>query len=278
MNKRLYQLLCLGLAIATATGGCATDESPESLALLGNVVVIRLPGGGEGISGVCYAEEARQTRPEGTLDLMINNEYVFFPQIFNQLKMTKQHTQTKDKDLRGDASLISITGANVELSFSRTSSPFATTQVQKSWWVPFFTTVQAQQTTTSRFSLLIPNVGETLRKDWLKLAPAKRYATTQTLILKVSVEGKMQDGERVRSQTVEYPIKVCWGCLVNVPFVKPGVGADLEQQYQVCTSKQVAIDFNMPCTLGNDEFVPCTLYCALCDLDQTCDSRYCPSL
>jgi hypothetical protein len=277
MNENLQRLSCLSLAIAIALTGCATDESPESLALLGNVVVIRLPGGAEGVSGVCYAEDTRQTRPEGVLDLMLNNEYVFFPQISNLLKQTQQLTQTKAKDLRGDASLISITGANIEMSYNKTSSPFASTQVQKTWWVPFFTTVKAQNTTTSRFSLLIPNVGEALRKDWAKLPPTKRYATTQTLILKIFIEGKMQDGEHVRSQAVEYPLKVCWGCLVSVPGVFPGVGSDPEKQYGFCNSKVIGAEFNMPCTLGNDEFVPCTLYCATCDLDQNCDPKYCPS-
>ncbi len=208
---------------------------------------------------------------------MLNNEYVFFPQISNLLEPTAKISQTKTKDLRGDASLISITGANIEMSFSKTSSPFASTQVQKTWWVPFFTTVKAKNTTTSRFSLLIPNVGETLRKDWAKLPPAKRYATTQTLILKIFIEGKMQDGEHVRSQAVEYPLKVCWGCLVNVGNVFPGVGLDPEKQYGVCNAKQVDPEFNMPCTVGNDEYVPCGLYCSICDLDQNCDSKYCPS-
>ncbi len=59
MKENLQQLICLSMAIAIASTGCATDESPGSLALLGNVVVIRLPGGAEGISGVCYAEDSR---------------------------------------------------------------------------------------------------------------------------------------------------------------------------------------------------------------------------
>ncbi len=288
-------LLLVGLLIASMVTSCALDESPEVLILRGNTVVIRLPGAGSGVSGQCYANQAEFMRPNGTLDLMLNNKYDMFPLIENKLLPTENVSGNKATELRSDASLVTITGAWVSLSFDDSKASILGGSVKlknkamtaddpRGWWVPFVVTIESRDEAYSRFSALPRDIGNLMRTEWLKKVGPDRYGPIETITVHVTVEGFMQDGTIVRSQTVPYPIQVCWGCLVYLPNTSPGIGTDVQLQYQTCASKVVVTEYATPCVMGNDEYVPCTYYCYVCDQNQGdfeipgfgCDKMFCP--
>ena len=287
-------LLPLLLALTTATG-CATDATPEALALRGNVVVVRLPGAAAGASGQCYASGVQFMRPNGTLDLMLNNRYDFFPYLQNLLSSTAAVSGNGPADLRADASMITITGAQVKMTLDTTApgSILKGSQALKKyigiedshpgWYSPFVVTIEANDEAFSRFEALPREVGMIMRDQWFKEQDAgKKYHTIETVTLHVSVEGFMQDGTIVRSQTVPYPVHVCWGCLVSLPSVRPGLTDDRTSLFEYCTQKIVGPEFAAPCVFGNDEYLPCTYYCHICDQDEgtfeanACDATFCP--
>ena len=286
--------------LALTVSSCALDESPQVLILRGNTVVIRLPGAGSGVSGQCYANQAEYMRPNGTLDLMINNKYDFFPLIENHLLPTENVSGNKPTELRADSSMITVTGAWVNISFNTTNKDSilkgsaalrakvltaADDPTVKGWWVPFVVTIESRDEAYSRFSILPRDIGTLMREQWLKEQnPAKKYGTIETVTMHVTIEGVMQDGTIVRSQTMPYPIQVCFGCLVYLPTTSPGLGFEVDQQYQVCATKIVVTEYATPCVMGNDEYMPCTYYCYVCDQNKgdfqvggfDCDPTFCP--
>ena len=289
-NMALW-LLLLSLA---AAAGCATDASPEALSLRGNVVVIRLPGASAGVSGQCYADQAEYMRPNGTIDLMLNNKYDFFPRLRNLLKTTETISGNQVAQLRADASMITITGAQVKMTLDtgKDSLLKGSTDLKKvlgiedtdeGWYTPFVATIDAGEEVFSRFEAIPRNVGNMMRVQWNKAAADKKYSTIETVTVYVAVEGFMQDGTVVRSQTVPYPVQVCWGCLVFLPQVAPGFGQTREEMYQFCNSGNVPSDYAAPCVMGNDEFVPCPFYCSVCKQngddppENACDDTFCPA-
>lgn len=294
------QRICAGLLALSmllfGLSGCATDASPEALTLRGNVVVIRLPGAAAGVSGQCYADQAEYMRPNGTIDLMLNNKYDFFPHLRNQLKQTGNVSGNQVAELRADASMITVTGAQVKMTLDTAAKDsilkgsaalravLGIEDTDEGWWSPFVVTIEANEEAFSRFEALPRHIGNLMRTQWNKETdPGKRYNTIETVTLHVAVEGFMQDGTIVRSQTVPYPVQVCWGCLVFLPQVTSGIGQDKSDLFQFCTTKFVPSDYATPCVLGNDEYVPCTYYCHVCDQnsdvypENACDEAFCPA-
>ncbi len=295
-------LALMALLFTLPATGCAGDESPEVLVLRGNTVVIRLPGAGSGVSGQCYANQAEFMRPNGTIDLMLNNKYDMFPLMENRLLPTENVSGNKATELRADASLVTITGAEVYMTMDTSSSDsllegdkqpvrkYVTTAADlaadapRSWWVPFVTTIEPRDEAYSRFEALSRNVGNAMRTAWLKSTPPDKFSTMETVTLHVTIEGFMQDGTIVRSQTIPYPLNVCYGCLVYLPTVAPGIGFESEDMQQVCGSKFVVTEYATPCVIGNDEYVPCTYYCYVCEQNKgdfavpgfDCEKAYCP--
>ena len=272
MNRLTRALLC----ILTATTLVACEhENPLSLELEGNIQMVRLPGAGQrgGISGQCMPQAEIDFRPYGVMDLMVTNSYVFFPRIENKMATQEEINAAGPRQLQLDGHTVTIEGAEMTLEANATVGPLAGGALQNtSWSVPFSTQVEPGQFKSSRFELIPANVGDELRARF-----NGQYTAAQRVIVDVKVYGKMADGTRVQSNALRYPVDLCWGCLVSLPIAIEGVGRDPALQFSVCTSKRVQLGFTPPCMPGNDEVVPCTFYCFMCDQDGTCDEQFCPS-
>jgi hypothetical protein len=270
------QTAAVALLVVAVGTGC-THSNPVSLSLNGNILATR-EFVGAGVVGECYPEGNGRYRSHGTLDLMVANEYHFFPEVENLMPDTTIASGNNVQQLRSDASTVTVTGAEVSLSFNK-SGPLANFNPPASlttWYVPVAGLIQAAGVWRGRFTLLPSNLGEALRAAFA--ADPNRYTTSHSLVITVAIEGEMQDGTVVKTQSLKFPVDLCWGCLVSLPVATPGVGVvDPADQYAWCTQKEVNPEFIPPCVPGNDEFVPCSYYCHVCDLDATCDDLVCPA-
>ncbi|MCO4759962.1 MAG: hypothetical protein KC502_00535 [Myxococcales bacterium] len=280
MNKtpilRMLNLqLALGLLLVSSLA--CTHENPLSLELEGNIAMIRLPGGGEGLSGQCLPLEEVQMRPNGVLDLMVTTRYDFFPRVENRLPGSAAVSGIGPENLRSEAQTITIEGAEMTLQLDTTTEgplkigvlPWRTT-----WYSPFILQLEPGEKLGSKFTLIPSDVGKAL-KDQFNKFPGKRTAR-QVAIVEIKLIGRMADGSTLISNTIKYPVDICWGCLVSLPVSIGAIGIDPELQYQVCSQKQTPQTFTPPCMPGNDEYVPCGFYCFMCDQDNSCDDTVCP--
>ncbi len=266
----------LAVLAALALQACV-HENPQSLQLAGGVVALRLAVG-PGIAGECYPENVQLLRSHGTLDLMTQNIYEFFPLVRNLMQRTTQVTGNGAAQLRTDASTVHVKGAVVSLEMDTASAgPFSGLSLKPStsYYVHVTGTVAPEALTIARFPLITSAIGEQLRAK-IK-ASADRYTAMQRIIAHVKIEGEMQDGTVVQTNTIDFPLDLCWGCLIHLDAAEAGVGVKApEEQYAWCSQKPVGPGYIPPCVVGNDEYVPCGFYCATCDLEGSCDERYCP--
>ena len=309
-QKAGFALALLGLWAS----GCV-QSNPTAIQFIGNAVVLRQPGGGQGqLPGTCIADQSQFYRPFGTMDIMIAIQYDLFPEIANNLQPTSNVSGNLPQHLRSDASLITVQGAEVTVRVRRDNAgPYGgtgalptatgwTRQVAtdgsnteyftRTAYVPMTRSIRALDSKIMRFPAIPPEFGEDLRKAWFTDASTNypdRYTTSVPVIVSFQVEGKMADGTVVRTQAIEYPINICWGCLLYLGTTPPGVeDFDPVNIYQHCSLKQMSPpeDFTPPCLPGNDEAMPCGFYCHICQEQQSfdpianeygCDERFCPA-
>ncbi len=275
-STRTPALLALLLCALGAAAGC-THENPNSIRLAGNVVALR-QATGPGIVGECYPVGTTLLRSHGTLDLMAQNTYEFFGLVRNLMPPTLSASGNGVAQLRADSSTVYVSGAEMSISFDAAGTgPLKNFAPKPSgtWYVPATGTVDSQTNQIIRFPLITSVIGEQLRARFK--ADPNRYTTMQRVVINVKIEGEMADGTVVQTGTVPYPVDLCWGCLLHLPTAEAGVGLKSpEEQYAVCSLKQIAPNYVPPCVIGNDEFLPCAMYCAKCDLEGTCDDRFCP--
>lgn len=269
-------LAALALGTLALAAGC-THENPNSLRLSGNVIALR-QSTGIGVVGECYPVGTTLLRSHGTLDLMAQNTYEFFGLVRNLMPNTLAVSGNGVAQLRADSSTVYVSGAEMTISLDASSTGPLKNFVPKpsgTWYVPVTGTVESQTNQIIRFPLITSAMGEQLRAKFK--ADPNRYTTLQRVVINVKIEGEMSDGSVVQTGTVPYPVDLCWGCLLHLPTAEAGVGLKSpEEQYAICSQKQVAPNYVPPCVIGNDEFLPCAMYCAKCDLEGTCDDRFCP--
>lgn len=300
------------MAVALFATGCV-EQNPTALQFIGNAAVLRQPGSAGTTPGTCLTDQALFYRPFGTLDLLMSVQYDMYPEIGNNLSPTSMISGNLPQHLRADASLITLQGVETTVRIRRDSAgPYGATNAlpTASGWArevstdgantEFFTrtafmpmtrSIPALTTGVGRFPAVPPQFGEDLRRGWFvddAVNYKDRYTTTVPAIIRFQVEGKMADGTTVRTQAIEYQVNLCWGCLLFLPHTTPGVeDVDPVSLYQQCSSKQMtAEDFTAPCIPGNDEALPCGMYCHMCQSNESldtetsaefkCDRRFCP--
>jgi hypothetical protein len=276
-------------ALVSTLGGCfATHPNPEVLQILGSVAAVRQPGAqSAGTPGVCMPESTSYLRAKGILDLAVARDYVLWPWVRNRLPPTEMVSGNGPQHLRLDASTITLSGAQMTLHVSPsavgTNKPLgktflgATTDPStKTWYVPVGGVLQAECELIPPVDLVGAEVGAQMQIDFKKYST--KYETIVPTIVDIQLFGTMADGTPVESGLFPFPVDLCWGCLLTPLQVPQGVGLDLDQIWASCVKKQVPSEYAPPCAPGNDEQMPCGLYCHTCSLDNTCDPRFCPSL
>jgi hypothetical protein len=228
-------LLALGIAglAAAALPSCATNDS--MMFIMG--VYARK-------QGTCTpkAEEGAPIWANGRFDRMFASDYTAALLVGNQIvergSKEQLRTETSRVSLKGaEVTLENLKGAQLAAPFSSTATGF----------------VDAADGTdpsiTVMYATLIP---ASLAQD---LPPG-------TLVAKVRVFGDTLGGEDVESGELSFPIEICDGCLVAYTAATRDLTAGgTEYTCKVATDATGAVttDVDLPCELGVDLPVPCTV-------------------
>jgi len=289
------------LLLAGAVTACHPAQ-PSVLHVDGALVFSKLTVGRVAAECIPAANQGGYFRTRGIVDLAATHEYVVGLQTRNLLTKTTTGTPFVQgaKDLRTDVSTIQLLGIDYYLEFdNKSEGPLKGLKIggqsgDGHWYVPISGSIDALATMIVRTTSLTPDIGIQLMSRWAQYkfnnSDAAKYTTKQTVLMHMSVEGVMQDGEYVKSNDFVFPIDLCWGCLLTVPEVPPQTAdSQAKDLFQICATKQPADGYVLPCFLGQDEAYDCRVYCFACTFNEAivssdekakavygCDSLFCP--
>lgn len=229
-----YALVVLGALLSLGLTGCAEQEGQTfyiafSLALEDDCEISA--GGGQ-----------VALRPRGRMDLVLTNEYYLFANVVNSMSTTSQVTGGTPATLQLENNNLQIIGGKVSYSVGDIGIDLPQNQ-----FVFTSGTVRPGNQSPIQVHAIPPLVGEFLRQ-----APAlqKRYSSVE-VVVKLTLEGTLQDGTVVKSREFVYPIDVCRGCLIQYN-VAP----------EFCCDPATWGDVPVPCFMGQDLSVDCRTCCA----------------
>ncbi len=230
-----------------AIAACAVALSPACVHNDSSVFIaaVLFPPQSTGTSGCIYTSDPTQPiLSQGTLDVGLSDEYLapmlIGNQIATQTSQTLQRTETSRVEIQGAIVRITDAVGNQLASYttltSTTVGPGSGTQPG---YEPIFVTVLDPATATSLGGSLAPG--------------ASHRVITYTRVF-----GQTLGGEHVESNEFEYPITVCYGCLVQFP---PANVNPLDPQPN-CNGAGAAgggAASAAPCFFGQDQPVDCSL-------------------
>ena len=225
--KNLYaqtQRLIITLLPLMVLVGCVTTEDAPSFFLKGNAAVTQ--------QEQCIAQEdPRLFRPGGVLDTWITNRYKMFPIMENYLEPTKGNDDFGP--LYGEVHNIQLLGVSVTYEYPTNLASTTKDILSKEHFHAMGGFVLAGDPGVAIVDILQPEVGNVLRND-----PNAKMGFE--IIANIEIEGRLSDGSIVHSNTIYYPIKICWGCLVMDIVSDP-------------TDLGDAQDMTLPCVIGQDD-------------------------
>lgn len=201
--------------------------------------------------GTCTPKPEKESPiwARGVLDRVFANEYLAALLIGNQVTQRGSREQ-----VRTETSRISLKGAEVQLETLQGESladPFSSTATGF---------VDASTGTDPALAIM-----------YASLIPASVATNlpTGTLVAKVRVFGDTLGGEEIESSELAFPIEVCDGCLVSYPAEARDPTADgPDYQCKVADDTDMAAatsTVDLPCQLGIDLPVPCTVCSSIYD-------------
>jgi hypothetical protein len=290
--KTVHCILIVAALLPSAAA--CSDQDPSSLHIEANAVPKR-----EG--AVCSLGDAQKVYAEGFLDLAVTDEYIFNMVIRNLLPETLQFTGNGEKELRPEYNTINLDFVEITPEYQPTAkSPWAEKVTglaalpPPTWNVPvsrklapagadrlpmYMVAVPARITIGTKLT----DVGRDWRARWQK--HADKYKARTRITLKMRAHGHTQAGHDVVSEVFNYPLTVCWGCLVFLPDAMFVPSAESEPDFwRMCSTGVWPTEIETPCVIGNNEFVPCGMYCWLCKNAKfqgkqflNCDDKFCPA-
>lgn len=204
------------IAQSTSGGGCTVDSSPTSKALMG------------GIMDVAFATQYGA-------NLLVGNQLVD--------RGSRDHVKT-------ETSRVQLEGSEVYLTDS------AGRQLGAPFTVPGIGFIDPASGSNPSYgvlkSVLVDSVtGSKLRAEMSALP----YGTVRRITAHVKVFGRSLGGLEVESGEWNFPIEVCYGCLVSFP----PEAINQATTPPSCSTGQDATDIKQPCSIGQDDPVDCRL-------------------
>lgn len=215
------------LGASALTSGCVDNDS--SMFIIGAIAL-------DASNCTAKADTTALFLSEGTLDLAFSNSYSGIVLVGNQLTARGSREQ-----LRTETSRVSLKGAEVTL-----------TKVDGTVMQTFSTIgtgfVDASGGDTPGYGTMAVN-----------MLPAQvitnNKLTNTTVVAKVRVFGDTLGGVSVTSSELDFPIRVCQGCLVRYP----GSAIDPTDQTKCKVVTDSTVVDTPPCIQGQDAPITCTL-------------------
>ena len=226
-----------GALLMTAAPGCAESES---VLFIRQAQIPQQSSGG----GCVYDSSASTSRfLSGVLDVSIRTQYTAGLLVGNQMV----DRGSKD-DLRTETSRVQLEGTEVyvkDASGNRIAGPYT---------VPGTGLVDPASGSNPSFGLittvLIDSVtGSRLANDLAQLP----YGTIRRLTSHVKVFGRTLGGTEVESGEWQFPIDVCYGCLVRFPTEANNPNYDTPN----CLNLSGESQLTTPCNPGQDDPIDC---------------------
>ena len=277
---------------ATSCGYFYADQDTAALQLVGNVVP-------KNEGGRCSISDFGAYYDEGVFDLAISDEFAFNLHARNLLPGTIGLTGNGTQQLRQEYNKVTLERVVVKLDLTVpvTNTPFSQKGTvagppTETWTVPIQLLLEPNDAAPKGISLIavpsrlpiggkLTDIGRDWRTRWL--ADPKRSERKQRITLQLQVEGATLGQHTVRSDTFDYPVTVCWGCLINQP-TPPTVVETPDDFWRSCSTLAFPKDNPVPCFPGSQDPIPCGYYCFLCKTreaqgtGQKCDPKFCPPL
>jgi hypothetical protein len=229
LNTRPHRLAItlLGLMVF---GGCVSTEDATSFFLKGNAAVTQ--------QEQCVARDnPRLYRSSGVMDTWITNRYKLFPIMENYFD------PTDGTELYTEINNIQILGVSVTYDYPENLTRETKTALDEERFYVTSGFVLAGDPGVTIVDILQPEVGNVLRDE-----PHAELGFE--IIANVEMEGRLSDGSIVHTNTMYYPIKVCYQCLVMNIVSEP-------------TDLGDAQDMRPPCVIGQDDGIDSRLLFAL---------------
>lgn len=240
--------LLAALLVAGVLNGCAPEGNPLALVITGNAKVGSESScviqGGQGVS-----------RTTGTLDLLYATNYVFYPTVRSMLQNAEEVSELGVDTGSLDPNGIHLKGVRVWYEIEGLKGQWTTgetTKIPDEVFTPTFGFMMPGGSVTFGVEIIPREVVQALDGD----TAFDALYSGGYLIAHVAVEGTTQDGRKIRSAELAYPIQVCRGCLLYWPVEDPGTCCD------GISSTDVIV-----CSPGQDEAIPCDVGCAMVEFD-----------
>lgn len=248
--KRLLLASILAVGASTLVTGCAED-TPEIFIVANQVYGdgCELPVGGSN----------QVFRNRGLLDLFVTDFYVMIPLIENTLVGS-------DSVSFGTGTGEGLTGAAWEANHIllrkavvRFDAPDALgVPLPRELEIDLSGAISPQQAATIEMQAITPSLGTTLANSRL----LREAGTSLTINLRVKFFGVTAAGREVDSNEFNYPVELCYGCLLNFP------PEAIDQDHAVLPNCRNIDEFESGgtetlCLTGQDEVVDCRLVCPI---------------
>lgn len=280
------------LAFAAAVTACASPEgNPLSLHVVGNIAMIRA----DKTINQCLPSQASLYRSEGVLDLAVASagygKYDYYAHIQNLMPSTELASGNSAVHLRMNAGRVSLQSLHAELvtqpakasliGGAKTSSKVTTDGTAAGWDVPIQGEIDPGGALYTPLTLLSPQIVAEWATKAKAAAATLKYGGAEHVVVRMRLRGVMGDAQAIESGPIDFPVTICWGCLLYVPTFT--AGADPVDPWKVCSKMQVPGDYINPCVVGQDDFVVCSQYCTMCKSREQlgvgkCDTKFCPTL
>lgn len=303
--------MCVTALVASlgvvAVSGCAANGDPNAVQYQGIVL-------GTTAGTTCTYTAGGQTMQSGVLDLAATSTYQIAAVLRNGMPPSNGYAGANPNN--SDTNTIIFDYADVQLSsgdplvegsFPRptvkprsaffatskdTSAPSEakTAKPPAKWRTPMSGSVKSGG--IEAFLLdLVPAYGMDTTSGVVSAAIGEQWqarfagATNTTdftrnvdIVLQVQFHGNTASGSSITSVPVTFPLRVCWGCLMD-PVDQNGTGTDV---WNSCSSRVTGDTFTRPCRAGQDDPLNCAYYCQRCNVEsigyKKCDATYCPDL
>jgi hypothetical protein len=104
-------------------------------------------------------------------------------------------------------------------------------------------------------------IGDDWRSRFFAAANSKTFSKVD-MVLSFQIEGVTVTGDNVITDAATIPLRVCYGCLLTPVTFSPSTSP--LDYYAGCGTGAPPDPKDLPCIPGQDDFVPCTYYCHIC--------------